>query len=113
MYGWYGRFDSRGQRGELDSTALIDEVSYIPYNEILFDNVASHTALLSFNFRVELEVKPMPTVATEGTPDPESALPISLLLGVGVAVVVAILVVLLIIAIVCVFGRKRNQPKKK
>jgi hypothetical protein len=112
LFGWYGRLDSRENRGELESTASIEPVRYITYEEPVFQEVANSVRLEVFRFRVTLDARPT-IPATTQPPESAQALPVTLLLGVGVAVVVAALVVILIVALVCVFGRKRNQPKNK
>ena len=121
LFGWYGQLDSRENRGELSSIAPIEPIRYIDYDELLFREVASSSQLEFLQFGVTLDKRltttapqapTIPPVTTQPTTAPQ-ALPVSLLLGVGVAVVVAALVVILIVTFVCVFGRRRNQPKKK
>lgn len=112
LFGWHGQLDSRENRGELASTASIEPVDYILYNVPLFQEVANSIRLEFLRFGVSLDEKPTPTVTTQSTGAPQP-LPVTLLLGVGVAVVVAALAVILVVALVCVFGRRRNQPKKK
>ena len=113
LFGWYGQLDSRENRGELSFNASIKPIRYIDYDEPLFREVSSSSQLEFLGFGVTLDERPtIPPVTTQPTTAPQ-ALPVSLLLGVGVAVVVAALVVILIVTLVCVFGRRRNQPKKK
>ena len=118
LFGWYGQLDSRENRGELSSSASIEPIRYIDYDELLFREVASSPQLEFLRFGVTLDERPtIPPVTTQPTTGPQptmapQALPVSLLLGVGVAVVVAALVVILIMTLVCVFGRRRNQPNR-
>ena len=112
LYGWYGRIDSRENRGELAVANGTSPIRYITYDEDLFREVSQSTRLEFLTFSVTLLERPTPTTTTEPTVAP-ATIPITLLVGVGVVLVVVVLVVLLIIALVCVFGRRRNQPKKK
>ena len=111
VFGWYGSSDYRENRGELNSPNRIQPINYVPYNEELFQGVAEDNSLAFFGFAIELEEKvttPPPTTMIV-----TAAVPLTTIIGVAVAVVIVALVVILVIVLVCVFGRKRDQPKKK
>lgn len=110
LFGWYGRLDSREDRGELATTGL-DPIRYIDYDEDLFLTVADSTELDPLTFRVNLKKKTVVTTTVTPVSEPPP-LPINLLVGVGVGVVAVILAVLLVITLVCVFGRKKKKPNK-
>lgn len=111
IFGWYGRLESRDSRGELADADPISPIRYVDYDEALFKEVASSNALAFLSFSVDLEE--MATTEAATVPTEATSLPIPLLLGVGVGVIMVVLVVFMIIALVCVFGRKQHQPKKK
>lgn len=112
LYGWYGNFDLRDNRGELTTTSEIQPVRYVTYDEALFRDAAQSTRLEFLSFGVTLQEKD-PVQPTTVDPVSPTELPIELIVGVGAAAVVVILVALLVIALICVFGRRKNQPRKK
>ena len=112
LYGWYGNLDSRGNRGELASRSGIQPIQYVEYDEAQFREAAGSTRLEFLSFSVTLQEKEPPQ-ATTADPESPTEFPIVLVLSVSAGVVVFVLLVCLIIALVCVFGRKRNQPKNK
>lgn len=112
VYAWYGTIGSRDDRGELSSSSIISPVQYITYDEDVFNRAAESTRLEFLTFSVTLQEKPTPMITTAAT-NPPATIPVNLLIGVIVTLVVVVLVVLMVIALICVFGRRRNQPKKK
>ena len=112
VYAWYGPIGSRNDLGELTTTSAIPPVQYIPYDEDVFRRASESTALEFLTFSVTLQEKPTPMTTTLAT-NPPATIPVTLLIGVIISLVVVVLVVLMVIALICVFGRRRNQPNKK
>ena len=112
LYGWYGNLDSRGNRGELASSSDIQPVQYVDYDEVQFREATQSTRLEFLSFSVTLQEKEPPQ-ATTADPESPTEFPIMLVLGVSAGVVVVLLLVCLVIALVCVFGRKKNNSRKK
>ena len=109
VYGWYnGLYDeARNNNGELPQNTNPLEVQYISYssNIQLFSRVASSDQFLTFDFRVSLS-----EIIGEPTSGPDLTV---IVIGIVCGVVFAGLVIILIIVLVCVFGRKRDSPRKR
>ena len=115
LYGWYGPFQPRGNRGELESSDVIAPIAYIDYDRALFETVAKSQLFFVLTFSVNLQIETVttaePTAATEAPAGSSFLIPI---IGVVVGVVVAVVVLVVLVILVCVLGkRKDDKPKKK
>ena len=110
VYGWYnGLYDeARNNNGELQQNTNPLEVQYISYssNTKLFSRVALSDQFLTLDFRVSL----FEEMTVEPTSGPNLTV---IVIGIVCGVVFAGLVIVLIIVLVCVFGRKRDSPRKR
>jgi len=116
LYGWYGPFEPRGNRGELESSDPVPpKIQYIAYDRALFDTVANSQQLFVFTFSVALQMEALTTVIpTVVTETPAGSFSIFAIIGVVVGVVIAVVVLVVLVILVCVLGkRKDDKPKNK
>ena len=107
MYGWYGTYGARDDKGKLPTSAEPDSVSYITYDDVLAESLAASAAFNKFDFGVDIDddtVEP-PTTAGSSSVD-------RVIVGITSAVVVMSLIVVMVIVLVVLIGRRR-EPKHK
>jgi len=103
-------------RGELKSANATGLVAYIDYDEMLVQTVTRSKRLFFFSFSVS------GVMVSEGTVKREVTLPpgyenstkfIYAMLGSIGGVVLGIFILILLLTVICVYGRKRKQERKK
>ena len=112
LYGWYGALDARMHRGELEVATPVSPVQYLTNNKMVFSRVSLSERLYVFAFSVSLYMEPTTTTPTSVTEAP-AEFPVYPVLGAIVGVVLVVFVLVLLLVSVCVFGKRKNQPKQK